>query len=100
MKTLEAGPLRAEPGTKVTAFQGRNIYICPLDGKNPNRVFPGNPEGTASDRLAHTLFTQVIAPSTCYVDLHGGDINEALVPFTIMVETGDQAVDARTLGLA
>src|SRR5207302_897801 len=45
----------------VPAFHGRNIYICPLDGKNPNRVFPGNPAGSASERLAHTVFTEVIS---------------------------------------
>jgi predicted deacylase len=84
----------------VPAFHGRNIYICPLDGKNPNRVFPGNPNGTASERLAHTVFTEVIARSDFYIDLHGGDINEALVPFTIVVETGDPGVDDRTMGLA
>ncbi len=84
----------------VPAFHGRNIYICPLDGKNPNRVFPGNPAGTASERLAHTVFTEVISRADYYVDLHGGDINEALEPFTIVLETGDPAVDERTLGLA
>jgi predicted deacylase len=84
----------------VPAFHGRNIYICPLDGKNPNRVFPGTPVGTASERLAHTVFTEVISRADFYVDLHGGDINEALVPFTIMLETGDPAVDERTAGLA
>lgn len=84
----------------VPAFAARSIYVCPLDGKNPNRLFPGKADGTASERLAHTLFTQVIAPSDAYVDLHGGDINEALVPFTIMVETGSAEVDARTRELA
>lgn len=84
----------------VPAFAARSIYVCPLDGKNPNRLFPGNADGTASERLAHTLFTEVIAPSDAYVDLHGGDINEALVPFTIMVETGNAAVDARARALA
>ncbi len=84
----------------VPAFHGRNIYICPLDGKNPNRVFPGNPNGTATERLAHTVFTEVIARGDFYIDLHGGDINEALVPFTIVVETGDPGVDERTMGLA
>jgi predicted deacylase len=84
----------------VPAFAARSIYICPLDGKNPNRVFPGRPDGTASERLAHTLFTEVIAPSDAYVDLHGGDINEALVPFTIIVETGNAAVDARAREMA
>lgn len=84
----------------VPAFHGRNIYVCPLDGKNPNRVFPGDPAGTASQRLAHTVFTEVIARADFYVDLHGGDLNEALVPFTILLESGDPAVDERTLGLA
>jgi len=84
----------------VPAFHARSIYVCPLDGKNPNRVFPGNAEGTASERLAYTLFTEVIAPATHYVDLHGGDINEALEPFTILVDSGAPAVDAASLDLA
>ncbi len=84
----------------VPAFQGRTIYVCPLDGKNPNRVFPGNPAGTASERLAHTLFTEVIGRAEYYVDLHGGDLNEALVPFTILLESGHADVDARALELA
>jgi predicted deacylase len=94
------GQVVVVPIVDVPSFQGRNIYICPLDGKNPNRVFPGNPDGTASERLAHALFTEVIARADYYVDLHGGDINEALLPFTIMLETGTPEVDAATLGLA
>ncbi len=84
----------------VPAFAARSIYVCPLDGKNPNRLFPGAADGTASERLAHTLFTEVIAPSDAYVDLHGGDLNEALVPFTIIVETGNAGVDAQARDLA
>jgi predicted deacylase len=84
----------------VPAFHGRNIYVCPLDGKNPNRVFPGNPDGTASERLAHTVFTEVISRADYYVDLHGGDLNEALVPFTIMLDSGKPDVDARARHLA
>lgn len=84
----------------VPAFAARSIYVCPLDGKNPNRVFPGKADGSASERLAHTLFSEVIASSDAYVDLHGGDINEALVPFTIIVETGDTDLDARARDLA
>jgi uncharacterized protein len=63
-------------------------------------VFPGRPDGTASERLAHTLFTEVIAPSDAYVDLHGGDINEALVPFTITAASGNADVDARAQAMA
>jgi predicted deacylase len=84
----------------VPAFLGRNIYVCPLDGKNPNRVFPGNPTGTASERLAHVVYTEVIRRAQFYVDLHGGDLNEALVPFTILLRTGNAAVDAQATDLA
>ncbi|HLN11766.1 MAG TPA: M14 family metallopeptidase, partial [bacterium] len=84
----------------VPSFQARSIYICPLDGKNPNRVFPGNPAGTASERLAHTLFSEVIVRADYYVDLHGGDINEALVPFTILLDSGTPEVDAAAMDLA
>ncbi len=84
----------------VPAFHARAIYVCPLDGKNPNRLFPGNPAGTASERLAHTLFSEVVARAEYYVDLHGGDLNEALIPFTIMLESGTPAVDAQTMNLA
>ena len=63
-------------------------------------MFPGNPAGTASERLAHTLFTEVIARADYYVDLHGGDINEALVPFTILLDSGTPEVDAAAMELA
>jgi len=74
------------------AFFGRSIYVGPLDGKNLNRVFPGDPEGTASDKIAHTIFTNVILGSDYYVDLHGGDMIEKLIPFTIFCGEGDAKV--------
>ena len=27
----------------------RSQYVCPIDGKNPNRCFPGSPTGTFAD---------------------------------------------------
>lgn len=74
------------------AFFARSIYVGPLDGKNLNRVFPGDPEGTASDKIAHAIFTNVISGSDYYVDLHGGDMIEKLVPFTIFCGEGDKKV--------
>lgn len=74
------------------AFFARSIYTGPLDGKNLNRVFPGDPEGTASDRIAHAVFTNVIMGSDYYVDLHGGDMIEKLIPFTIFCGEGDKKV--------
>jgi predicted deacylase len=64
------------------AFRAKLQYLNPLDGKNLNRVFPGDPNGTASERMAAALFAYARA-ADAWIDLHGGDIHEALVPFTI-----------------
>lgn len=88
------------PVMDVPAFTARSIYICPLDGKNPNRVFPGNANGTASEQIADWVFRNVISQGDYYVDLHGGDLIEALVPFTIFFRTGDKRVDEKSLEIA
>jgi len=77
----------------VAGFHARSIYVNPLDGKNINRVFPGNPAGTAAERIADSIFQNVILPSDYYLDLHGGDMIEALVPFTIYSRTGRAELD-------
>ena len=88
------------PIVDMPAFTSRSIYICPLDGKNPNRVFPGNANGTASEQIADWLFRKVISQAKYYVDLHGGDLIEALVPFTIFFRTGDNRVDEMSQEMA
>jgi len=82
------------------AFAARSIYVNPLDGLNLNRQFPGDVNGSPSQRLAYWLTTNVIAGADAFVDMHCGDMNEALVSFTGIEETGDAAVDARSRELA
>jgi uncharacterized protein len=88
------------PVMNLPAFTARSIYVCPLDGKNLNRVFPGDPDGTASQQIAAWVFNNVIAQANYYVDLHGGDLVEALVPFTIFFRSGNGRVDELSLDLA
>ncbi len=95
-----AGCLVAVLTVNTAAFAARAIYVNPLDRKNLNRVFPGRPDGTASERLAAWLTGNVIAGSDAFVDMHCGDMNEALIPFTGIEETGDRAVDARSRAYA
>ncbi len=83
-----------------SAFAARSIYLDPLDGRNLNRQFPGDPDGSPSQRLAHWILTSVIAGSDAYIDMHCGDMNEALVSFTGIEATGDAGVDARSRELA
>jgi predicted deacylase len=82
------------------AFWLRSAYVCPVDNLNLNRVFPGKPLGSFSERLAWHVSERAIRHADALLDLHGGDIPEALVPFTIYERTGSDTLDARSLGLA
>jgi uncharacterized protein len=88
--------------TNPAAFAARSIYIDPLDGRNLNRVFPGSPTGTASERIADWVVRVVMTGSDAFVDMHCGDMNEALVPFNGIEETGNAAIDdvARAMAAA
>ena len=88
------------PVVNMPGLAARSIYVCPLDGKNPNRVFPGDAGGTASEQIADWVFRNVISQADYYVDLHGGDLIEALVPFTIFFRSGNEEVDAVSLEMA
>ena len=57
-------------------FQAKIPFICPIDGLNINRIFPGKADGSISHRIAHTLFSQLVSKSDYYIDLHCGDIPE------------------------
>lgn len=84
----------------VPAFLGRTVYVSPADGLNLNRVYPGDPEGSVSERIAHRITTEIIERADFLVDLHAGDGNEALRPYVYMPETGDAGFDEAARGLA
>lgn len=103
-RSLDPGNLRGRvivvPVMNVSSFRARSIYVCPLDGKNLNRVFPGDANGTASEQIADWVFHNVISQANYYVDLHGGDLIEALVSFTIFFRSGNEQVDQMSLEMA
>ncbi|MEE9234804.1 MAG: succinylglutamate desuccinylase/aspartoacylase family protein [Candidatus Acidoferrales bacterium] len=86
----------------LPSFLGRTIYYSPVDGKNLNRVYPGKPDGTVSERIAYVITTEVIERADYVVDLHCGDGNEALRPYTYWMKSGNPEVDegSRQLALA
>jgi predicted deacylase len=86
----------------MPSFLGRTIYYSPADGKNLNRVFPGKADGTLSERIADVMTREIIDKATHVVDLHCGDGNESLRPYTYWITTGDPKVaDAsRAMALA
>ncbi len=84
----------------MPSFLRRTIYYGPEDGKNLNRVFPGKPDGTLSERIAHVLTTQVIEHAGYLIDLHCGDGNESLRPYSYWMRTGKQDLDERSRQMA
>jgi predicted deacylase len=64
----------------LPAYLGRTVYTSPADGKNLNRVFPGNPNGTLSERIANFLVQDVYPVANYVLDMHSGDANEQLGP--------------------
>ena len=86
----------------MPSFLGRTIYYSPADGQNLNRVFPGKADGTLSERIAHVITRDVITRATHVVDLHCGDGNESLRPYSYWITTGDPKVAAagREMALA
>ena len=69
------------PLANRSGFENRTMSRVYEDGKNLNRVFPGDREGSEADRLAHMLFEVFIKNVDAYIDLHCGDGYETLVPF-------------------
>ena len=94
------GTVRIVPIVNMGAFRERHMFVCPEDEKNLNRVMPGTPEGSFSEVLAYHLFEDYIRGSDVYLDLHGGDMVEDLVPFSLVHRGKDDAVFRRSLELA
>jgi predicted deacylase len=94
------GSLVAVPIANPAAFAARSVYLNALDGRNLNRIFPGAEAGLPGDRLADWLLRTIILPSDRYLDMHCGDMNEALASFTGWEETGRPEVDAVSRSMA
>ena len=93
-KTLDpkkiSGTVILMPVLNLPAFRTRTPFVCPIDNVNPNRVFPGDPRGSYSEQMTHACINEFVVHADAYVDLHGGDIPEALVPFVICRAGNDE----------
>ncbi|WP_111719051.1 succinylglutamate desuccinylase/aspartoacylase family protein [Homoserinimonas sp. OAct 916] len=92
-----SGRIVAIPIVNVPGFWARSAFVVPADGKNLNRSFPGDPNGTYTEILAHHVFDTFIAGTDYLVDLHAGDLPESLEPFSMFEES---SVEDISRGLA
>ena len=73
-----SGALIGVPIVNVQGFRRGSRYLP--DRRDLNRYFPGNANGSAAARIAHSLFNDVILNCDALVDLHTGSFERANLP--------------------
>jgi hypothetical protein len=94
------GRLIVVPCLNLPAFFGLTAHVTPIDGVNAGRVFPGNPLGSYTERMVHLVWDRLARHADYVVDMHGGDLEEELTPFSLVTVTGRASVDGRAEALA
>ena len=87
-----SGSIVCVPIVSLESFRRRSPFVVPVDGKNLNRSFPGDPSGSYTDALAWAIRTELLEPADAVIDLHGGDMVEALEPFSIFETDASEAL--------
>lgn len=98
-KTL-AGTAIIAPLVNVASFEQMTVHLNPVDKKGMNASYPGDPNGTQTQRALALVAAQIVKRAGTIVDLHGGDLDEDLVPYSYWFRTGNSALDAATRALA
>jgi predicted deacylase len=90
------------PLLNVASWEQMTVHLNPVDRKGMNGGYPGNPNGTQSERAIDLVARQVVQRADIVVDLHGGDMDEDLRPYSYWTRTGNASQDsvARALVLA
>jgi uncharacterized protein len=73
-----SGVVIGVPIVNVQGFRRGSRYLP--DRRDLNRYFPGNPDGSAAARIAHSFFVNVVAYCDALVDLHTGSFERANLP--------------------
>lgn len=84
----------------VPAFERRNRSMGLTDGKNLNREFPGNPEGTEMERLAWAVSHELQPAADYYIDLHSGDDYEQLTSYVYYAGMADEKTVSQSRRMA
>jgi N2-acetyl-L-2,4-diaminobutanoate deacetylase len=82
------------PFMNYPAFRaGRRL--SPIDGANMNRIFPGRPDGTVSEKVADYIHRVLVPMADVVLDFHSGGRTLDFVPFAAAHALPDPAHEAR-----
>lgn len=95
-----SGRLIVLPIINLPSFEQKTAFVNPLDNVNMNRIFPGDPKGTISRRIAQKIFSELVLQSNYLIDLHGGDLTESIQSHVMVKITGREEVDSMSRKMA
>lgn len=95
-----AGTVIVAPLLNVASFERMTVHVNPVDGKGMNAQYPGDANGTQSQRALAAVTAQVIRQADVVIDLHGGDMDEELRPYSYWIRTGNARQDSASRALA
>jgi predicted deacylase len=87
------GTLILVPLVNVPSFEKLTPHVNPTDNKSMNSRYPGDPAGSQTDRASAVITKEVVEQSDHLIDLHGGDLDENLRPYSYWTVTGNQKQD-------
>jgi N-alpha-acetyl-L-2,4-diaminobutyrate deacetylase len=94
-----AGTLVLVPVANASAYrEGRRA--SPLDDLDLNRAFPGRPDGSFTERLAHRIFTDVVGGADFVISLHSWYRDALVVPYVECARSGPAAAASRAAAVA
>lgn len=88
-----SGSVIIVPLVNIASFERKVVHVNPVDGKSMNRMYPGNIEGTQTERASFLITKQVVEQCDHLIDFHGGDLDESLRPYSYWTKTGNGAQD-------
>jgi len=91
-----SGTLILVPLLNPASFERMVPHVNPVDNKSMNRFYPGTLSGTQTERASYAMTREVVDKCDHLIDLHGGDLDESLRPYSYWTVTGNQQQDARS----
>lgn len=89
-----SGSVIAIPFMNYPAFLAGQ-RTSPVDGGNMNRLFPGRPEGTISEKIADYFQHTLLAMADCVLDFHSGGKTLDFLPLAASHILDDKEQEAR-----
>src|SRR6185503_10512476 len=84
-----AGTVILVPLVNRASFDQKVVHVNPVDGKSMNRFYPGRSDGSQTERASYLITKEVVERCDHLIDLHGGDLDESLRPYSYWTRTGN-----------